>query len=434
MGAPSSAIDEAAWAPVFPTLPEGTELIGVFKGSGYREPPHLVCLPNRQLVHLPTLLFLVVKELHEHRHLADEPDTLAALRQVAAAVSKQAGAELTVDQIIYLVDRKLAPLGISTYSDGTQPKLAKANPFLALRFRTAVLPERVTWIIGGLFSWLFQPLIATLVIATVLISEAWLLATQSLDTALRHTILTPGSILLVLALAVASCVFHEFGHAAACRYSGVRPGVMGCGIYLVWPAFYTDITDSYRLGKAGRLRTDLGGVYFNGIFAIALLVAYLLTGFQPLLVAIISVNYEMTQQLLPTLRFDGYYIISDIVGIPDLFKYIRPIINRTLLRRPADDRLRALKRWPQVLITLWVLTVIPAIVVQLSIVAIHIPNLAVADWHMIQALATAAASGTDPLILLATGIKIGFLILPLAGLSLLGFTMTRRLVRTALRH
>ena len=48
-----------------------------------------------------------------------------------------------------------------------------------------------------------------------------------------------------------------------------RPGVMGAGLYLVWPAFYTDVTDSYRLGRGGRLRTDLGGLYFNAIVAVA---------------------------------------------------------------------------------------------------------------------------------------------------------------------
>ena len=47
------------------------------------------------------------------------------------------------------------------------------------------------------------------------------------------------------------------------------PGVMGAGLYLVWPAFYTDVTDSYRLGRAGRLRTDLGGLYFNAIVVVA---------------------------------------------------------------------------------------------------------------------------------------------------------------------
>src|SRR5690606_39740289 len=126
-------------------------------------------------------------------------------------------------------------------------------------------------------------------------------------------------------------VFHEFGHAAACRYGGVRPGVMGCGIYIVWPALFTDITESYRLGRAGRLRADLAGVYFNGIFVLALTALYLATGFEPVLVAVLFVNFEMIQQLLPTLRFDGYYIMSDLIGIPDLFKYIGPIDRKSVV-------------------------------------------------------------------------------------------------------
>ena len=44
---------------------------------------------------------------------------------------------------------------------------------------------------------------------------------------------------------------------------GARPGRIGIGIYLVWPVFYTDVTDSWHLSETGRLRSDLGGVYFN---------------------------------------------------------------------------------------------------------------------------------------------------------------------------
>ena len=40
---------------------------------------------------------------------------------------------------------------------------------------------------------------------------------------------------------------------------------MGAGIYMVWPAFYTDVTDAYRLPRRARLRTDLGGIYFNAV-------------------------------------------------------------------------------------------------------------------------------------------------------------------------
>ncbi|GAA2630811.1 hypothetical protein SMC26_23530 [Actinomadura fulvescens] len=406
----------------FPTLTEGAELVGEFKGSGYRRPPQLVRLANRQVVQLPALLFLVAKALYDHRHLSADPR--AALAQVADAVTTATGTRLSVEQLLYLVDHKLAPLGVTTYSDGTSPRLVKADTFLALRFRVAVIPESATWFVSGLFAWLFRPTVLLPTISVITACEL-LLVTQPLAEALNNAIFSPSSILLVLALAVLSCGFHEIGHASACRYSGVRPGAMGCGIYLVWPAFYTDITDSYRLGRAGRLRTDLGGVYFNGIFLVALTALYGLTGYTPLLVAILAVNLEIMQQLLPTLRFDGYYIVSDLVGIPDLFKYIGPILRRTLLRRPADERLHALKRWPQLIVTFWVLTIIPALVFQLSLLALQVPTLILATWQRLSILISMAQSGAGPLELLVGAIELVILTLPLLGFILLTYLMLR---------
>lgn len=420
---------------VLPTLAEGAELVGEFKGSGYRESPHLVRLPNQQLVRLPELLYLVVKALHDHRLLPHEfPDPWKLLRKVSDAVSHEVGARLTIEQIIFLIDQKLAPLGVTTYSDGAPPPEVKADPFLGLRFKMAVLPESATWRVGGVFAWLFRPPVAATVVGAAVISEIWLFTTQPLAAAMQQTLLTPAMILVILGLVLVSSAFHEIGHASACRYGGVRPGVMGCGIYLVWPAFYTDVTESYRLGRVGRLRTDLGGVYFNGIFVLALTALYLLTGFQPLLVGILAVNLEILQQLLPTLRFDGYYIVSDIVGIPDLFKYIGPILKRTILRRPTDDRLRALKRWPQVVITIWVLIVIPVLAFQLSIMALQVPAFIVKDWYMIKELARAAGSGASPLYMIASGLQILMLALPVLGLVLLSYQMIRKLVTTTTRY
>ncbi|WP_396445661.1 hypothetical protein [Actinomadura sp.] len=418
---------------VLPALTEGAELVGEFKNSGYREPPQLVCLPNRQLVRLPPLLFGVAKALHEHRDLAGG-DVQEALERVADAVSEEAGARLTAEQVVYLVDRKLAPLGVTTYSDGTPAPLVKSDPWLALKFKVAVIPESFTWFIGGLFAWLFQPLVMAVLIAAFLVSEGWLLTSRSMSDALSLAILNPVSILLVMGLGVASCAFHEVGHASACRYGGVRPGSMGCGIYLVWPAFYTDITESYRLGRGGRLRADLAGVYFNAIFVVALTLVYLQTGFEPLLVAVLYVNIEMIQQLLPTLRFDGYYIMSDLVGVPDLFKYIGPILKRALLRRPADARLNDLKRWPQVFVTLWVLTVIPMLVFQIGLITTQIPALVAKDWWMMRRLAAEASAGASPLELITSGLQIMLLVLPLAGLALIFYGIGRRLVRWAVRY
>ncbi|WP_433477560.1 hypothetical protein ACQPZP_11165 [Spirillospora sp. CA-142024] len=417
-----------------PSLVEGAELVGEFKNSGYREPPQLVCLPNRQLVRLPPLLFLVVRTLHEHRDLTATQDTVTALDTVADAVSQEAGARLSAEQIVYLVDRKLAPLGVTTYSDGSAPPVVRADPFLGLKFKLAVFPESVTWVLGGLFSWLFRPPVMVLMIAAFVVSEGWILTSRSIADALSFAILTPVSILLVMALGIASCAFHEIGHATACRYGGVRPGVMGCGIYLVWPAFYTDITESYRLGRAGRLRTDLAGVYFNAIFVVALTLLYLQTGFEPLLAAVLYVNLEMMQQLLPTLRFDGYYIMSDLIGIPDLFKYIGPILRRTLLRRPADVRLDDLKRWPQIFVTFWVLTVIPLLVFQLGLIITQVPALVAKDWGMMRRLASAAADGAGPLTLVTSGLQIVLLVLPLIGVAFILYSVGRQLVRRAVRY
>ena len=436
MSTPATAAargEEPPAALILPTLAEGAELVGEFKNSGYREPPQLVFLPNRQLARLPPLLYLVARTLHEHRDLAGT-DVAQALDRVAGAVSEEAGARLTAEQIVYLVDRKLAPLGVTTYSDGTPPSVVRSDPFLALKFKVAVFPESFTWFVAGLFSWLFRPVVLAVMLTAFLVSETWVLITRSMAEALSLAILNPVSILMILGLGIASCAFHEVGHAAACRYGGVRPGVMGCGIYLVWPAFYTDITESYRLGRGGRLRTDLAGVYFNAIFVIGLVLLYLQTGFEPLLVTVLYVNLQMIQQLLPTLRFDGYYIMSDLIGIPDLFKYIGPILRRTLLRRKADARLKDLKRWPQVFVTCWVLTVIPLLVVQIGLIISQVPALVAKDWSMIRTLARDAANGAGVLELFTSGLQIVLLVLPLAGVALILFSVGRGLVRWAVRY
>ncbi|CAM5371169.1 hypothetical protein [Streptomyces abikoensis] len=403
-----------------PALVAGTELVGEFEDSGYREPPHLVCRPDGQVVRLPPLLYRLARAL-DGRPVA----------QLAEQLSAETGRRFAAEHVVFLIDKKLAPLGVSTYSDGSPPPpVARADPFLAFRFRLAVLPERATWFLAGLFAWLFRPELILLALGAFAYGETWLWLTQDTGEALRSVLSSPADVLLVVLLAVASCVFHEMGHGAACRYGGVRPGEMGCGVYLVWPAFYTDITSSYRLGRAGRIRADLGGVYFNALFVLGLLGLYGATGNPLLLVAVLSVHLEMIQQLLPTLRFDGYYIVADLVGIPDLFKYIAPILRRVVLRRPQDESLKALKRWPQTVVAAWVLLLVPAMVLQLGMVLVNLPQLLRADWHTIRLLAEhAGASGYPVLGTVAACLQVVLLTLPVAGVTLALVRPARALTR-----
>ena len=149
--------------------------------------------------------------------------------------------------------------------------------------------------------------------------------------------------LAVLGMLLGGTLFHEFGHAAGCRYGGGRPGVIGVGVYVILPAFYTNVTDAYRLDRAGRLRTDLGGIYFNAIAALVFGVGYLATGWVPLLLAAFLMHLEALQQCLPLIRSDGYFILADLVGVPDLFGRIRPVLASLLPWRKAGPRVRELR-------------------------------------------------------------------------------------------
>ncbi|MEU4209257.1 hypothetical protein AB0F13_04480 [Streptomyces sp. NPDC026206] len=433
MSLPSAQRSTEAGRAEEPALVDGIELVGEFEGSGYREPPHLVCRPDGQIVRLPALLYQVVRAL-DGRH-RERPGGEPVMAWVAAELCRETGRRFTTGHVAFLIDKKLAPLGVTTYSDGSPPPLTpKDNPFLAFRFRLAVVPEHVTWFLSGLFAWLFRPLLVAGALGAFAAGEVWLWTTQDTGAALQTVLSSPASVLLVVFLAIASCAFHELGHGAACRYGGVRPGVMGCGIYLVWPAFYTDITNSYRLGRAGRIRTDLGGVYFNALFVLGLLALYAATGSPLLLVAILSVHLEMIQQLLPTLRFDGYYIVADLIGIPDLFKYIGPILKRVLLRRRNDDRLRALKRWPQIVVAVWVMFLVPALLLPLGMVIVNLPQLLRADWQRINLLAqNADSSGNLALGTLSACLQSLLLVLPIAGLALALVPPVRSVVRVAWR-
>ena len=69
--------------------------------------------------------------------------------------------------------------------------------------------------------------------------------------------------------------------------AAARCAVWAWGSISSIPAFYTDVTDNYRLGRWARVRTDLGGFYFNLIFNLALMGVYLLTRQAFLLLAVL---------------------------------------------------------------------------------------------------------------------------------------------------
>ena len=142
---------------------------------------------------------------------------------------------------------------------------------------------------------------------------------------------------------------------------------MGVGIYIVWPAFYTDVTDAYRLGSGGRLRTDLGGIYFNAIFALAIGGAVLRSRASSRCCC--SSCSSTSRSSTSCCRSSGSTATTssaDLTGVPDLFARIKPILREPPAGDEADERVTELKPWVRVVVTAYVLIVVPLLAVLAS--------------------------------------------------------------------
>ncbi len=90
-----------------------------------------------------------------------------------------------------------------------------------------------------------------------------------------------------------------------------------------------------------------------------------LPGWEALLLLVATQVLQMVQQLLPLLRFDGYHLLADLAGVPDLYHRIRPTLLGLLPHRWSDPENRVLKPWARAVITLWVLVTIPMMALML---------------------------------------------------------------------
>jgi putative peptide zinc metalloprotease protein len=413
----SSSGSEPAAHPL--RLLPGSELLGPVDGSALQEPPHLVRRPDGQVVQLSRLLYVVAEHARPELDLGD--------------IATQVGAELDVrirpDQVQYLLEHKLHPLGVVTGADGAAPRLERRNPIFGLRMRAAVIPPPAVNAIGGVLRHLFRTPVVVVALTALLAFDAWLLTAHGIATGLSHVIAHPSLALALFVLTAGSLVWHELGHATACRYGGGRPGAIGVGVYVVWPALYTDATDSYRLGRTGRLRTDLGGMYFNALFALALGAAYLASGFEPLLVAVIAQQVLIIDQFIPWMRLDGYYVVADLIGVADLFARIGPVLRSMARRGAPDPRVAELRPWARTAVRVWVITTVLILTAGIAYAVVHAPPFLEQAWASLLLQLDAVRSGVAEHrvgIAITGAISSLLLVLPVLGLALT-YTMVCRL-------
>ncbi|MGW7823485.1 hypothetical protein ACWGLF_36380 [Streptomyces puniciscabiei] len=414
-----------------PRLSAGLRLHGEYQGSGFTEPKYIARRGDGQVVQLSRLLYLV----------ASSVDGIRDVDTIAHRVSARYGREVSGENIRYLLENKLQPLGV-TVPEGQEDDevdAPRSDLLLALKGHRVVFDERRTARIARALAWLHRPAVVAAVLLTALAMDVWLFGYFGAIEPVLEVLDQPVLILIVFVLTVASLVFHEFGHASACRYGGGRPGCIGCGLFLIWPSMYTDVTDVYRISRAGRLRTDLGGVYFNVVFMLALAGAYFATGAQFFLAAVYLGHFEILEQLMPAVRLDGYYILGDLAGVPDLYGKIKPILLSLVpgaKGRAARTEVAGLKSSARTIVAGWVLTMVPLIAGELGYALWNLPRILTTTVRSLteQLLGTGAAFAHGQIVAGLVGV-IGsvMLLCPMAGVGYLSVKIGGRLLRAANR-
>jgi len=366
-------------APEPPRLASGVELVGKQLDAGFKERQWLVQRDGRFL-QVSELLYQTLEQLDGRR----------SLRSVAARVSEATPWTVSVDNVRQLIETKLIPAGLVAARDGSLAahSVGSGPPSpLAVSARRTVIGPRVLEPVTRLLQVLYAPPVLLPMLAGVVVAHLWLYLGHGVGGAIRDVLTHPALALASTAIFVATAAFHELGHASALRYGGGEARGIGVGLYLIYPVFFTDTTDAYRLGRWARVRVDLGGFYFQLLAAIALMDLASLLGQEWLLFPVLMISLETARQLLfPFVRLDGYWLFSDLTGIPDLFSHAVPFLRSLLPSSLRDGSgLPALKRSTRFVFLGYLIATVPILGFLFFQIATKAPGFAAMAWGSFQA-------------------------------------------------
>ncbi|NYT61175.1 HlyD family efflux transporter periplasmic adaptor subunit [Alcaligenaceae bacterium] len=173
----------------------------------------------------------------------------------------------------------------------------------------------------------------------VLVTKQWDVFTHSV-----MDLVSPAGIVGFLLALVVSKTLHEMGHALVATRQGLRVAHMGVAFVVLWPMLYTDTGESWRLRSSRqRLAISVAGISVElALAGLATLVWALLddgTLRQSMLyLATTAWVLSLALNVSPFMRFDGYFILSDVLDFPNLHEragaMARVVLRRGLLGLP----------------------------------------------------------------------------------------------------
>jgi putative peptide zinc metalloprotease protein len=143
---------------------------------------------------------------------------------------------------------------------------------------------------------------------------------------------------------------------------------------------------------------------------------YAATGFAPLVLVVAAQHALVVNQFIPWIKLDGYYVVSDLIGVSDLYSRIGPTLRSLRPGRETDVRVRQLKPWARAAVTGWVLTTVVALSGALVWMLASAPEYLERAWASIRAQTGAITGGAGLVETVAGALSVGLLILPVLGL------------------
>ena len=217
-------------------------------------------------------------------------------------------------------------------------RFAKWTNILAIRFK-GIDPDRVLTWMYPYCRWIFSPI--TVFFCTMLVVSALTLVVvqwevfQSKLPTFHQFFNSKNWLWLGIVLSITKVV-HEFGHGLSCKHFGGECHEMGVMFLVLTPCLYCNVSDSWMLpNKWHRAWIGAAGMYIEIVIASACTFVWWFT--EPGMLHYLSLNVMFISSVStilfngnPLLRYDGYYILSDIAEIPNLRQKSTAVLSRKL--------------------------------------------------------------------------------------------------------
>ncbi len=163
-----------------------------------------------------------------------------------------------------------------------------------------------------------------------------------------HGFFSARNVLLLAAVLGGMKVLHELGHGLACRHFGGECHEMGLMLLVLTPCLYCDTSDSWLLAsKWRRAAVAAAGIYVEVVLASLATLVWWITEPGLLNSTCLSAMFVGSVSTIlfngnPLLRYDGYYVLSDLLEVPNLRQKSAAVLSRAMGRlllgiRPAAD-------------------------------------------------------------------------------------------------